>query len=398
MIKSLGMMLAVLFVVNVHANTHLDAFNKRFSLVKNDSGEVAYIRMNRVGKFSLNPYIERVFSDIKAEIKRLQNKSSDIEDFLYELEQSSDKSPESQENILAIRDSLYNLKNINVENLFSSIKKKGVLKKFKDELKKALMLFDISVIASTEDPKYFFKQNITYQVVERAINFAKSRFDTVPVLNLVSFIMVKVHDLVLEQREFHQNMLLHYLQNVNEIKLGLTKKEADKVFSSIYEAKIALINIPESRSAANNWERYGLNKFYQMVRGANNRLRREQGTLDEVGNRINFAFFNAVEKGEKVVKNLIHRKHTFSSKMATAYNYDRPNKVKRFRTLLNLGQVGLGFLTLPNWLKSQVEKFIESYYVEQKLMEGALVAHFEMQGNYVMAKNIKDQMINPYLQ
>jgi hypothetical protein len=83
--------------------------------------------------------------------------------------------------------------------------------------------------------------------------------------------------------------------------------------------------------------------------------------------------------------------------MAISYYYAKQNKVKRFRSLLNLGELGLGFLPLPGWLKSQVESFIASYYVEQKRTEGALIGHFELNGNSVMAKNIKTQMINPYI-
>ncbi len=83
--------------------------------------------------------------------------------------------------------------------------------------------------------------------------------------------------------------------------------------------------------------------------------------------------------------------------MATAYNYDKPNQVKRFRSLLNLGQLGLSFLPIPGWLKGQVESFLKSYYVDQKRLEGALVAYFDLQGNKQMSKNIKNQLINPYI-
>ena len=234
-------------------------------------------------------------------------------------------------------------------------------------------------------------------MLKRAIEFAKQQFDNIPVLNLVAFIMVEVHEMVLEQRLFHQNMMLHYLENVKETEIGLTVKEADRIFSSIYESRIAAANIFESNRAAETWARYGLNKFYAMVRNANNRLRRSTRTFDEVGARYNFGFFEAKEDGERVVKNLIHNQHMFSSKMATAYNYDKPDEVRRFRSLLNLGQLGLGFLPIPGWIKAQVENFIQSYYVEQKRLEGALVAYFDINGNKEMAKNIHRQLVNPYI-
>ncbi len=400
MFKTMNVIIALFLSFNAYSNQNLEGFKKRFSLVKDDQGKVTYVRMNLVTKnWSIMPYVNQIKEDIQKEITRMQSKSyqGELEDMLQSLEAGAEKSQETKENILAIRDSINNLPNLKLNHVFSEIKSKGVLAKFEKELKEALMLLDLSVIASTEDPRYFYKRNVTYEVVKKAIEFAKDKFDNIPVLNLISFVMVQVHEMVLEQRLFHQNMMLHYLQNVKEADLGITIAEADKIFSSIYESRISAVNYRESNQAAETWGKYGLNKFYSMVRTANNRLRRSTRTLDHVGSRYNFAFFEAKENGERVVKNLVHNKHKFSGKMATAYNYDRPDEVRRFRSLLNLGQVGLGFLTLPGWLKGQVESFIESYYVEQKRLEGALIAYFDINGNQVMAKNIKKQLINPYI-
>jgi len=391
--------LLALFSLSSFSQANLDGYNKRFKIIKDADGKVTYVKMNFLTKgFSIMPYVNQIKDDIKAEITRMRSKSYDqeLDLFLDELAQGSEKSVELEENIFAIRDSLKNLDNIKVDQVFSDLEKGGVLQKFKEELKAALDKYSLAVIASTEDPRYFYKRNVTYEVVTRALEFAKNRFSDIPLLNLASFVIVKVHDLVLEQRLFHQNMLLHYLQNSNETELGLTVEEADKVFSSIYESRISAINYRESNQAAANWAKYGLNKFYASVRMANNKLRRSARTMSAV-KRYNFAFFEAKIDGERLVKNLVHQKHSWSSKMATAYNYEKPNKVKRFRSLLNLGQVGLGFLPIPSWLKGQAEGFIESYYVEQKRLEGALVGYFESNSNMVMATAVKEQMINPYI-
>lgn len=399
MLKTMSAILVLSVSLSAFSAQNLESFKKRFSFVKDESGKLSYVRMNMLNKnWSVIPYLEQVRDDIKNEISRMQSKSynEELDGFINQLESESDKSFESQENIVAIRDSLENLKNIDVDSFFKMAKTKNVLKKFQDELKKALMLLDLRVIASTEDARYFYKRNVTYEVVKRAIDFAKKQFGNVPLLNLVSFVMVQVHELVLEQRLFHQNMMLHYLQNVSEADMGLTIYEADRIFSSIYESRIGAINFLESKLAVNTWAKYGLNKFYSTVRATNNRLRRSARTL-EVGKRYNFAFFEAKEDGQRVVKNLVHNKHTLSKEMATAYNYDKPDEVKRFRSLLNLGQVGLGFLPLPGWLKSQVEGFIKSYYVEQKRLEGALVGYFDINGNTFMSTEIKNQLVNPYI-
>ena len=392
----------VFFAFSASANdTNLnESLYKRFVFKKNDQGQLDSVKMKFMGKFSLKPYLVQIKNDIKAEIERMRSKGNyeqEVDLLIDELTEGV-QSKDVDENSILLRDSLLNLKNVNVDQAFSEIHDHGVLKKFEFELKDVLKMLDLSIIANPNDARFFYRKNITYQVVTRALNFAKKKFDNIPILNLVSFVIVKVHDLVLEQRLFHQNMLLHYLQNYNHEDLGLEKKEVDFIMSSIYESRIPAMNYPESNAAAANWTDYGFDKFFTMVRSANTRIRRTNSTYDSVNSRYNFAFVEVVEKGERVVKNLIDSNHMFSTKAPTAYNYDKPGKVKRTRALLNLGQVGLGFLPIPGWLKAQAQSFIESFYVKQKLTEGALVAYFEEQGNMVMAKKIKSQMINPYIQ
>ena len=401
MLKQLSLcLIALTLSLNTFSAENLSSFKKHFKFKKNDAGEVSYVRMNfSKSKLSLKPYLNQVKNDIKKEIERLRTKSgeNELESLFTYLEDSSDKSHEADESIFVLRDTYRNLKGIDIDGVFATAQTKGVLKYFKVELEKALMLLDLSVVASTADARYFYKRNVTYEVVKRAIDFAKKKFDSIPVLNLVSYVMVEVHNLVLEQRLFHQNMLLHYLENIDETKIGLTRGEADRVFSSIYESRISAINFNESKLAVKTWQSYGLNKFYRDVRMANNKFRRSTRIYDEVGTRLNFAFFTAKEKGEVLVKNLFHSQHKFTTKMATAYNFSKPDQVRRFRSLLSLGKLGLGFLTIPGWLKGQVESFVDSFYVEQKRLEGALVAYFDINGNKEMSTRIRKQLINPYI-
>ena len=388
------------FSLSASANSDLQALlSKRFVFKKDDQGRLDSVKMKFMGKFSLKPYLQQIKNDIKAEIDRMQSKSYDAElDQFIDYLEADGNHKDIDENSLVIRDALKNLPNVNVDKAFNEIHAHGVLKRFEFELKDVLKMLDLSIIANPNDARFFYRKNVTYEVVTRALNFAKKKFDNIPILNLVSFVIVKVHDLVLEQRLFHQNMLMHYLENHDHTALGLTMKEVDHMMSSIYESRIAAINLPESNNAAANWTDYGFNKFFTMVRGANTRIRRTNSTYDAVNGRYNFAFVEVVEDGERVVKNLIDNKHSFSTKAPTAYNYDNPQKIKRTRALLNLGQLALGFLPIPGWLKDQAQNFLESFYVSQKLTEGALVGYFEENGNMNMAKKIKAQNINPYIQ
>lgn len=384
-------------------NQALEGFNKRFLLKRDSEGELTAVKMRFTSNFSLKPYLVQIKNDLKEEIQRMRNSNkanveAEIDALVEELIANSDKSAQAQENAAVVRDSLLNLPNINVDHSFAKIHDHGVLKKFEFDLKKALKMLDLSIIAEPTDAKFFYRKNVTYEVVKRTIEFAKKRFDNIPVLNLVLFVVVKVHDLVLEQRTFHQNMLLHYLENFSEKDLGLSKVEADHVFSSIYESRIPVTGYKESQNAAANWARYGTDKFFALVRNGNNRIRRSMNSTMSMANKINFGFIKASnDKGEKVIFNLVDNKHMFSGKMSQAYNFDQPNKVKRTRSLLNLGQVGLGFLPIPGWIKSMTTQFVESFYVKQKLTEGALVGYFESNADAKMFNAIMSQNINPYL-
>jgi hypothetical protein len=380
----------------------MDGFNKRFKIVKNDQGEVTAVRMNFLSKFSLKPYLVQIKNDLKEEIARMRSNdksvtNAELDALVDELIASSDKSDEARENAYVVRDSLVNLPTINVEESFAEVMKHDVLRKFEFELKDALKMLDLRIVANPTDARYFYRKTVTYEVVTRALNFAKKRLGSIPVLNLASFIIVKVHDLVVEQRQFHQNMLLHYLENF-ETKLGMSATDVNKVFSSVYESRIGVTGFGESRRAAATWNDYGINKFFASVRAGNNKIRQatQYGTMSR-SDKLNFSFVDATLEGKKVVLNLVNNQHMFSGKMGVAYYYDQPNKVKRFRSLLNLGQVGLGFLPIPGWIKSAVNTFAESFYVAQKTAEGALVGHFESTRNTKMMKAIVKQNINPYL-
>ena len=378
-----------------------EAFNKRFKLVRNDEGKLTAVKMRLYSKrFTIAPYLKQIKADLIEQIRLMKSKDVhaqfEIDELLEELESSIEKSThgDQAENVHVLRRSFANLPVIKVEDTLKKIQLKGVLKRFQTELKKVLKMLDLAIIADPTDTRYFYRKNVTYTVVKEALEFAKKRFDNIPVLNLASFVIVRVHEMILEQRLVYQNMLLHYLQN-HETMLGMTTTEVNRVFSSVYESRIPVTGFQESNLAKRTWGKYGLNKFYAVVRMGNNKIRRNRTLVME--KHVNFGFIEVKEEGQRVIKNLINNKHMFSGKMATAYYYDKPNKVRRFRTLLNLGQLGLGFLPIPGWIKSNVESFVESYYVQQKRTEGALIGFFEATGHQAMFEAIIKQNVNPYL-
>lgn len=372
--------------------------HKRFDFVKKNN-ELTHVLIKRVStKFTLAPYLRQVKSDLKVLVSTNKNTlDSQIDELQDWIEENSSEKADLSEKVLAIRDALYELKGADVDSIFKTISDKGIFKKLESELSDLFLNFSPAIIANTTDARFFYKRNVSYEVIKKVLDFARKRLSSLPILNVAAVMIDRVHNMILDQRAFHQNMLLHYLQNYSEIELGLTKSEVDRVISSIYESRISALNYMESNTAVANWKSYGVNKFFTLLRAANTKVRRTASTYDELGPRYNYAFIEVIEGGKRVVKNLIDSQHSFTSRSATAFYFDGPLKIKRMRILLNLAQLGIGFVPVPSWLKSQVVNFIGSMYTEQSKTEGALVGYFESHGNFEMVNYLFNQSQNPYL-
>ncbi len=386
----------------------LKGFEARFGLVKNEEGKVIAIRLKKaVTKFTIKPFIEQIKNDLIAEqnsfvAKSAAEKEQQIDEMLFSMGLNPyDKSAEGEEEAQRIKDSLLNLPNIDVDAAFAEIRNNDFWAEFEAKLKEAMMYIDPSILTYHEDARFFYKKNVTYTVVAWALKEAQKRFSSVPLLNIASFVVVRVHDMMMEQRLFHHNMLLHYFETVSETELGLSKEEVDKAVSSIYEYRIEATNFSESNRAAADWLSYGQNNFYKMVRSGNGRVRDWAdpifgGRFTSI-KKLDYAFAEVMEKDAKKIYHLHVNAHEFSQKPALAYDYSQPNRIKRNRALLNLAGVGLGFLPIPGWIQSNVQSFIKSLYVEQVRMEGALVGYFDMNGNQGMMSKIYGQRANFYI-
>lgn len=387
----------------------LTGFQSRFQLVKNAEDKVVAIKLKKaVTSFTIKPFLEQIKNDLKKEqaqgfLMNEAEREAEIDELLYELglDPYAKSGSDGQEEAEKLKKSLLNIPNIDVDAVFAKTQNNGFWKEFETKLKDALLFIDPTVLANLEDARFFYKRQVTYEVIKWALDEAKKRFSEVPVLNIVSFVIVRVHDMMLEQRHFHHNMLLHYFETVEESKLGLTKDEVDRATSSIYEYRIELAGLSESNKAAANWGSYGMDKFYMQIRAGNSRVRSWQAPLSATNfkdvRKLNFAFASVMEKDARKIYHLHHAGHQFTSKPALAYDYSNPNKVKRTRALLNLGGIALGFISMPDWIKSNVHNFLNSMYVQQVRTEGALVGYFETTGDTAMLKRIYAQRANFYI-
>ncbi len=403
-------MVGLLCLVSVNTQTaqakSADAFFKRFQVVRSGDGKLIGIRDRTLPvKFSVTPYVKMVKSQLLNEqsLMSSQNLTSGAYDSAIKsvIEEDIDynlagNQGELDENVQIVVDSLKKLAVINVEGIFSNSVFKDVVTKFEGKIGDAILILDPTMVANVNDPTYFFKKNLSYKAVTWGLDFARKRMSSIPMLNTVSYVIVEVEKLITQRRQFHQNMLLHYLENFKEEELGLTHDEVNLVWSSIYESRIQWYAFWESNAAKNNWAKYGVNNFFLNFRAGTTNLRNAQGLYSEINERADYAFQKVTYNNEKVMINLFDRESMFQNRPAVAYNYDRPTQIARKRVVLNLAQLGLSFVPLSAFIKDNVTLFIKSFYEKQKITEGALYGHFESFGDTKGLKQIQDQYSNPF--
>ncbi len=406
--RSLSLVMGLLCLITMtiqSANAKsADAFFKRFQIIRNADGKLVGIRDRTLPvKFSVGPYVKQVRAQLLEEqnLMSKQNLSSyeaEVKNVLLEdtdYQFSGDQRIFDQ-NVQYVVDSLKKLAVLNIDFIFTHEIFKDVVNQFQGKMTDAILLLDPTMIANVNDSSYFYKRNVTYKAVTWGLDFARKRMSNIPMLNTVSYVIVQVEKLIRERRMYHQNMLLHYLENFKEEELGLSHDEVNLVWSSIYESRIDWFAFWESKAAKANWAKYGVNNFYTNYRMATTNLRNAQATYSEVGERMNYSFQKVTFNNDKVIVNLFDKESMFQNRPAIAFNFDKPTQVVRKRVVLSLAGLGLSFVPMGQSLKDNVDNFIKSFYEKQKITEGALYGYFESNGDTEGANKLYAQYLNPF--
>jgi hypothetical protein len=410
--KSISIMVAMVCLIALSTNTAFaksaEAFQKRFQVIRDNDGKLVGIRDRTLPvKFEVAPYVQMIKSQLKTEQSLMTEESlasgeydAQVRSVLNEdrdlfLSQGV-SSTEYDKYVQTVIDSLKKLAVVNVESVFANPVFNEVVSKFEGKITDAILLLDPTILANVQDPSFFYKRNVTYKAVSWALDFARKKLSNIPILNTVSYVVVQVEKLITERRNFHQNMLLHYLENFDEKDLGLTHDEVNMIWSSIYESKIPWYAFWESNSAKANWMKYGVNNFYANFRNATAKLTKAGPLYTEMTERMNFAFQKVVFNNEKVVINLFDNESSLQSRPAVAYNYDRPTQISRKRIMMTLAQLGLSFVPMSATIKDTAGNFIKSYYAKQKITEGALYGYFESMDEQAGMGQVKAQYLNPF--
>ncbi|MBT3234528.1 MAG: hypothetical protein HN353_01105 [Bdellovibrionales bacterium] len=388
----------LLLLISFQSFAAIDSFEQSFRVLRENGKLVAIRDRSIVSKFSIMPLLNMIKGHLFKEQFLMKSKSDyrlEVEELF--LEDMANKGVlGASDRVQDIIDSLAELEDLDIEAIFSAPSFKTLMTKVESRLSQAMINFDPNILANVQNPKFFYRRTVAYQITIWGINFIRKRLSSIPALNTASFVITEVERMLREKRVFRQNMLLHYLENYPAGDLGMTNKEVDLVLSSIYESRIAWFNFFESNAARANWNNYGVNRFFQGVRAANTTMRNSRDNYVETGKRINYAFMEATGDNGGMIINLFNTSNMFNSTPAVAYYYDRPGKVKRQRVLLQLAGLGLSFVPIPNFFKGGIESYFTSFYQEQQLTEGALFAHFKIAGNQEMGSAVASQHLNPF--
>jgi len=383
-----------------------EAFFKRFQVVRAQDGKLIGIRDRTLPvQFSVAPYVKLIKAQLAQEQALMSRENlqsgqyeSEVKNLLTEDMDLNltDQQIQFDQNIQYVVESLKKLAILNIDYIFSHKVFNEVVNQYQGKINDAILLLDPTMIANVNDSSYFYKKNVTYQVVTWGLDFARKRMSNIPMLNTISYLIVQVERLITQRRQFHQNMLLHYLENFKEQELGLTHDEVNLIWSSIYESRIQWFAFWESNAAKGNWAKYGIYNFYLNYRMGTTNLKNAQSIYSEVSDRMNFAFQKVTYNNDKVIVNLLDKEGLFQNRPALAYSYDRPTQVARKRVLLNLAELGLSFVPMSAYIKDTVDSFIRSYYEQQKITEGALYGFFESNNDSKGTAQVSAQYLNPF--
>lgn len=399
-----NLLLAVMLFLSTNVlAANLQKFQDRFSFERDDQGTIVAVRdLSIQKKFRFQDYIDYVKNSILSEQALMAqsgltgNYEADVEGLFVTGNGFLGNDFQTQKNVKRVVRSMRAFEGIDFHAIFANPKFNALMEEFQLKLKEAFYYIDPTIIAKPDTATFFYRKNVTYKVVSWALDQARKRLSSVPALNTAFFIITESEKLFRTRRHHNQNLMLHYLEFADASDLGLTKEEVDLIYSSIYESRIDWIAFWESSSAKLNWPRYGTSSFYTQFRMATNRFRKYKNRYSEVGERLNYSFQEVVLDGERVIVNLFDGNHTFDKSPAVAYSFDRPNRVKRLRNVLTLANLGLSFVPLPSIIKDNVHGFINSYYKQQQITEGALIGYFEMNDDAFMTSELKKQYINPF--
>lgn len=251
-----------------------------------------------------------------------------------------------------------------------------------------------STIVVLDDTEFFYRRALVNGLLEQGEGLLQDSLPQGIANNVGFFVFNKVINWILERQQYYQNMILDNLENVE---LGFSPIEKQKILSSIYESRIKWYEVFRHRKAQEHWLDFGTESFLKQKQTADKNLNKYFASA-ESAERLDYGFATITNKGERNIMHLLVPIGYLIDQPALAYNYENPKKVLIFRVTVEAARFGLVFVppaaSIPASLLSD---YLSSLYVPQKRAEGALVGATWRTCDELLMNDLVRQSLNPIL-
>ncbi|OQW47953.1 MAG: hypothetical protein A4S09_14240 [Proteobacteria bacterium SG_bin7] len=363
--------------------THARNFADFITVERDRNSQITKVVLNKTSKFSSQMLAEDFISRIEMAGEEVGF-----------LENQLEKTDWPKEHQKKAEEAISYLKQVDLKSILEN-----------SEIKKAFgLIFEASesgthnfrVLAVPNDPKYFDSNETALKVIHQASGIIKLAMGNSYGAALALFVAQSAFDMILERRIFFQNYLLYHLEKYGPQKFGLTEAEADLVKSSIFESRIPWWKFWERTLARQKWERYGHDMHLDTLIAAKRSRKRETGELNQWEKPLGFAFHAGQAGANKLIVNMVTPRSVISKKLSHAFEFSSPTKIASLRMFYFLLQMGVRLAPVPV-VSNVFDFFVDSLYIPQRQMEGALLGYFDDENSDSECRAVAIQTINPFI-
>ncbi|MEK6555556.1 MAG: hypothetical protein AABZ31_09975 [Bdellovibrionota bacterium] len=362
-------LIALIVFIGVSATAFADN-NLPFNIVRDENGKLVRVLIDHKKKAFMST--DEFLNEFKISIAHV-SKGMPID--RIEMEGFSKLSKKEQK---AYIDSIDSLQQKTIMNSLDDEKVKVELDKVVAQLTSKGFF---KLLADPGHPKAFDEELIIVEGVEKLMDVAKEVLGSSPLFSVLEFLVSEYFDALTAQREFYQNALLTYMNSNDEF----TAEEQAQMKSSIFYSRLGLTKFSSRKKAIKEWATFGLKQEKEF--------NKKCSVTDTTSFHYCFKFdktaiVNVVNKNNSLAK---------SSSTSTTFDYKKPGYTGQTRWFIMAARLGLKLLPVPGLVKSPVNKWLKSFYVQQRRTEGLLYSAATLKNESELAGWILENTANPLI-
>jgi hypothetical protein len=377
------LILSLLISFRATAGESLDAYKKRFRIIRDEEGRaLRIIDRSLHTRLSFNKFSKTYFDWFIKESPELSMASS----FISPGAESESIDINRQLNLILEKVRKYKLGVLIQSSAFSKI---NIF--LSSEFKKVSTV-GFRTVSNLENTTFFFQKK-DYRRIEGATKKEVAKyFPRIVDEMVVSYLVTRYIGFLRDSRTYHQSILLHYLTNFKAKDLGMNEQEVGKAISSVLEADIKIHNFISRRRLKRNWDRYGKKKLLEIAKES---LKTVVGFGDQYQHSPFFAnpYFarTKMSRGEEVWIIPYYQNKALDNTPSLSFDFSRPNFVYKKRRYYEL----ILFAEIQSDSKKLKKYFTHLKFRRQMLKEGLLYGFYESKGDSAMMDKILKQSLNP---